>query len=112
MTLAAQRRGAEAVWPHYFAGTMGLVQRHGIQRLRHAMKYSRQHSTICTALVDAGVHAGVGAKRGPDPREMAESDLIVLWGTNAVATHVNVITHVSRASTARGDTRKGVGKGN
>src|SRR3546814_4037082 len=42
MTLAAQRHGAEAVWPHYFAGTMGLVQRHGIQRLRHAMKYSRR----------------------------------------------------------------------
>ena len=29
--------GAETVWPYYYAGTMGLVQRDGINRLRHAM---------------------------------------------------------------------------
>ena len=29
---AAQRDGREAVWPYYYAGTMGLVQRDGINR--------------------------------------------------------------------------------
>ena len=48
LTCAAQRHGSEAVWPHYYSGTMGLVQRDGIHRLRHAMRYSRQNSTICT----------------------------------------------------------------
>ena len=33
--------GAQAVWPYYYAGTMGLVQRDGINRLRHVMRYSR-----------------------------------------------------------------------
>ena len=33
--------GSETIWPYYYAGTMGLVQRDGINRLRHAMKYSR-----------------------------------------------------------------------
>ena len=44
------RRGTapRAVWPYYFAGTMGLVQRDGINRLRHVMGYSRQHNTICS----------------------------------------------------------------
>src|SRR6478736_2084815 len=51
------------------------TQRHGLQRLRHAMRYSRQHSTICVALVDAGWIAAVGQKRGVDGREMAKSDL-------------------------------------
>ena len=37
-----ERHGAEAVWPYYYAGTMGLVQRDGINRLRHVMRYSRQ----------------------------------------------------------------------
>jgi len=32
------------------------------------MRYSRQHSTICNALTDAGWLAGVGAKRGVDAR--------------------------------------------
>ncbi len=66
------------------------------------MKYSRQHSTICTTLVDAGWLAGVGALRGPDPREMAEADLSVCWGNNAVATQVNVMTHIARARKQRG----------
>ena len=73
--MTARRRsatGREAVWPYYYAGTMGLVQRDGINRLRHAMRYSREHSTICIALSDAGWLAGVGAKRGVDAREMAE----------------------------------------
>ena len=43
-----------------------------------------------------------GALRGPDPREMAKSDCVVIWGTNAVATQVNVMTHAIRARKERG----------
>src|SRR5208337_3974764 len=46
--------------------------------------------------------AGVGSFTGPDPREMAKSDLIVVWGGNPVATQVNVMTHISRARKERG----------
>jgi len=99
---AAARDGAEAVWPYYYAGTMGLVQRDGINRLRHVLRYSGEHTTICTQLADAGWLAGAGTYRGPDPREMAKADLIVCWGTNAVATQVNVMTHITRARKARG----------
>jgi anaerobic selenocysteine-containing dehydrogenase len=99
---AEQRHGAEAVFPYYYAGTMGLVQRDGIFRLTHEKKYSRQKSTICVTLSDAGWQAGVGVMRGVDTREMAESDLIVVWGGNPVATQVNVMTHIARARKARG----------
>jgi anaerobic selenocysteine-containing dehydrogenase len=99
---AAEEHGPEAVWPYFYAGTMGLLQRDGIERLRHAMGYSVQYSTVCTALVDAGWMAGTGRKSGPDPREMAAADLIVIWGSNAVSTQVNVMTHVARARKNRG----------
>jgi anaerobic selenocysteine-containing dehydrogenase len=99
---AAAQSGSEAVWPYYYAGTMGLVQRDGINRLRHVMRYSRQENTICTRIAETGWTAGVGRISGPDPREMAEADLIVIWGTNPVATQVNVMTHVARARKARG----------
>jgi len=99
---AAARHGPEAVWPYYFAGTMGLVQRDGINRLRHVMRYSRQHSTICSTACESGWIAGVGRYGGPDPREMAQSDLIVMWGGNPVSTQVNVMTHVTRARKQRG----------
>jgi anaerobic selenocysteine-containing dehydrogenase len=94
---ATERHGPETVWPYFYAGTMGLVQRDGIERLRHAMGYSRMLSTICVALSDAGWLAGVGVKYGVDSREMADSDLIVVWGGNPVATQVNAMTHITRA---------------
>jgi anaerobic selenocysteine-containing dehydrogenase len=102
LTRAAQRYGSETVWPYYYAGTMGLVQRDGINRLRHAMRYSREHLSICSMLSDAGWLAGVGAKRGVDGREIAKSDLIVVWGGNPVSTQVNVMTHVATARRERG----------
>ena len=98
----AARHGPEAVWPYYFAGTMGLVQRDGINRLRHVMRYSRQHNTICSTVTESGWIAGVGRYGGPDPREMQQADLIVMWGGNPVSTQVNVMTHVTRARKTRG----------
>src|SRR3984893_10287860 len=102
LTRAEQRHGAQAVWPYYYAGTMGLVMRDGIHRLRHAKKYSGFHSTICVNPAYSGFAAGVGKIAGPDPREMAKSDLIVIWGTNPVSTQVNVMTHATRARKERG----------
>ncbi|MBV8509945.1 MAG: molybdopterin oxidoreductase family protein [Xanthobacteraceae bacterium] len=99
---AEQRHGSEAVWPYYYAGTMGLVMRDGINRLRHVKKYSGFHSTICVNPAWTGFVAGTGRLAGPDPREMAKSDLVVIWGTNAVNTQVNVMTHAVRARKERG----------
>jgi anaerobic selenocysteine-containing dehydrogenase len=81
---------------------MGLVMRDGINRLRHVKKYSGFHSTICVNPAYAGFAAGVGRIAGVDPREMAKSDLVVIWGTNAVNTQVNVMTHAVRARKERG----------
>ncbi len=100
---AAERDfGAQSVWPYYYAGTMGLVMRDGINRLSHAKGYSRFYSTICINMAWPGFVAGTGKLAGPDPREMAQSDCVVIWGTNAVATQVNVMTHAIRARKERG----------
>ncbi len=81
---------------------MGLVQRDSIERLRHAKKYSGFFGTICTNMAWTGYVMGTGTLRGPDPREMAVSDCVVIWGTNAVATQVNVMTHAIKARKDRG----------
>lgn len=93
----AQKHGTESIWPYFYAGTMGLVQRDGINRLRHEMKYSGQHSTICSTITASGFKAGVGALKGPDPREMALADVILVWGCNPASTQVNVMKHIQKA---------------
>ncbi|WP_026595779.1 molybdopterin-containing oxidoreductase family protein [Methyloferula stellata] len=94
--------GPESIWPYYYGGTMGRVMRTGINRLAHAKKYSRFHSTICINMAWTGFLAGTGRMAGSDPREMAKADCVVIWGTNAVATQVNVMTHALRARKERG----------
>ena len=101
LTIEAEH-GSEAIWPYFYAGTMGLVNRDGIKRLTHVKKYSGFYSSICINLAWPGYLAGTGKMMGPDPREMALSDCVVIWGTNAVATQVNVMTHAIRARKERG----------
>src|SRR5215468_7634126 len=100
---AAEREfGAESVWPYYYAGTMGIVMRDGINRLANVKKYSRFYQTICANIARIGFAIGTGKIAGVDPREMGVSDLVVIWGTNPVNTQVNVMTHATRAKKERG----------
>lgn len=99
---AEATHGSEAVWPYFYAGTMGFVMRDGINRLRHAKKYSGFFSTICVNMAFGGYVSGTGKLAGVDPREMALSDCVVIWGTNAVHTQVNVMHHAMKARKNRG----------
>ena len=102
MLKAEAEHGPTAVWPYFYAGTMGYVMRDGINRLRHAKGYSNLGDTFCVALSWSGYLAGTGSISGVDPREMQKSDLIVIWGGNPVNTQVNVMTHAMKARKDRG----------
>src|SRR5689334_533120 len=99
---AEREFGAESIWPYYYAGTMGIVMRDGINRLANVKKYSRFYQTICANIARVGFAIGTGKIAGVDPREMGVSDLVVIWGTNPVNTQVNVMTHAMRARKERG----------
>jgi anaerobic selenocysteine-containing dehydrogenase len=99
---AEAKDGSESIWPYFYAGTMGWVQRDSIERLTAAKKYSAFFDSVCVNPAWTGYVMGTGQLRGPDPREMAKSDCVVIWGTNAVSTQVNVMTHAMRARKERG----------
>lgn len=99
---AAARLGPETVWPYFYAGTMGLVQQSGINRLRRVMGWSGQAKTICSAAAGAGWMAGVGSKWGVPPGEMAQSGLIVVWGANPASTQVHLMGLIKQARTNNG----------
>ena len=65
-------------------------------------RYSGFFGSICTNLAWTGLAMATGSLRGPDPLEMAKSDCVVIWGTNAVSTQVNVMTHAIKARKDRG----------
>ena len=97
-----QQHGSESVWPYHSGGTMGIVQRWGLDRLRHVMRYSGEKTTICVGAAGPGWCAGVGKLQGTDPSEIEHADLIVVWGANPVSTQVNLMRHIQRARKQRG----------
>ena len=97
LAAAAERHGPQAVWPYQYGGTMGLIQKGGLERLRHAMGWSGQHNTFCSAIIKAGWLAGVGRLIGPDIREMADAELIVIWGANPNSTQIQLKSFIRDA---------------
>ncbi len=93
----SKKYGSSSIWPYYYAGTMGLLQRDGINRLRNFFNFSGQYSTICNTLPQAGWLAGVGSLMGSDPREIIHSEEIIMWGGNPASTQVNFMKHVQSA---------------
>ncbi|MBF0294390.1 MAG: molybdopterin-dependent oxidoreductase [Magnetococcales bacterium] len=91
------RHGAEAVLPFSYGGTMGVTQRRAYARLTVRAGFSRLETNICYAIGWAGWRAGVGLAVGPDPAELGESDLPILWGINAAATHITLMNFVKQA---------------
>ncbi|MBF0123745.1 MAG: molybdopterin-dependent oxidoreductase [Magnetococcales bacterium] len=89
--------GPEAIFPYYYGGTMGMVQRAACDRLTHRAGFSRLNKTICYPISETGWLAGVGRVMGPNPIELQDSDLIVLWGINAVSTHINLMPFIKEA---------------
>ncbi len=93
----AARDGAEAILPYSYAGSMGLVQRNAGMAFFHRLGASRLERAICTPAQDAGWKAVMGLTPGPSPDAAVDSDLVVLWGINAVATNLHFVQRVKEA---------------
>jgi anaerobic selenocysteine-containing dehydrogenase len=96
-----RRWGGEAILPFSYGGTLGLVQYYAGHPLFHALGASQLDRTICVSTAYAGWRATVGMVAGNDAEQLAEADLVILWGINAAYTHVNLMTFVKHAR-ARG----------
>jgi anaerobic selenocysteine-containing dehydrogenase len=93
----AARHGAEAILPYSYAGTMGMVQRNAGHAFFHKLGASRLERTICSPAKDAGWKALMGDTPAMNPEEVAQSDLIIMWGINAAATSIHAMRDVQEA---------------
>ena len=89
--------GAEAILPYSYAGTMGLVQRNAGHAFFHKLGASRLERTICSPAKDAGWKALMGETPAMDPAEVEQSDLVIMWGINAVATSIHAMRDAQTA---------------
>ncbi len=93
----AATEGGEAILPYSYAGSMGILQRNAGMAFFHRLGASRLARTICTPAQNAGWEAVMGETPGPSPDAVLDSDLVVLWGINAVATNIHFVQRVKEA---------------
>jgi len=92
-----KRSGPEAILPYSYAGTMGLIQRNAGHAFFYKLGASRLERTICSPAKEAGWKAVIGNTPAPHPDEVEESDLVILWGINAIATNIHFLHGVKSA---------------
>jgi anaerobic selenocysteine-containing dehydrogenase len=96
--VAASPDGAQAIVPYSYAGTMGLLQYGSMdRRFFHRLGASLLDRTICASAGKAGWIATVGAALGTDVEEFANSKLILIWGSNAIASNLHFWTRAQEA---------------
>src|SRR4030066_1790470 len=89
--------GPEAILPYSYAGTMGLIQRNAGHPFFFRLGASRLDRPICSPAKEAGWKAVMGNTPAPHPDEVGESDLVILWGINALATNIHFLHGVKKA---------------
>ncbi|MCO5220221.1 MAG: molybdopterin oxidoreductase family protein [Thermomicrobiales bacterium] len=79
--------GGAAILPYSFSGTLGMVENMAASnRLWNRIGASGLERTICDAAATAACKHTLGGKPGMDPREVRESDLLLIWGHNPSST--------------------------
>jgi len=83
-------RDSEAILPYSYAGTMGLVQGEGMAaRFFHALGASQLDRTICASAGAEALTQTLGGKLGMRVQHFAESELILIWGSNAIGSSIH-----------------------
>ena len=83
-------RDPEAILPYSYCGTMGLVQGEGMAaRFFNRLGASLLDRTICAAAGGEGLVQTLGGKIGMKVEFFAESKLIVIWGSNSIASNLH-----------------------
>jgi anaerobic selenocysteine-containing dehydrogenase len=96
--IAASRDGPQAILPYSYCGTMGTVQSFSMdRRFFHRLGASLLDRTICATAGKVGWNSVIGASIGTDVEQFAASRLIVIWGSNPIASNLHLWTRVQEA---------------
>lgn len=95
---AIAARDPQAIVPYSYAGTMGLVQGEGMAaRFFHRLGASLLDRTICSSAGGDALAATYGGKVGMHTEHFAEAKLILIWGSNSIASNLHFWTFAQQA---------------
>ena len=98
---AIAERDPRAILPYSYAGTMGLVQGESMSaRFFNRIGASELDRTICANAGATALQLTYGAKIGMHVEQFRDSRLILIWGSNSIASNLHFWPHVLAAKRA------------
>jgi len=95
---AIATRNPQAILPYSYAGTMGLVQGESMAaRFFNTLGASQLERTICAAAGGEGLVHTLGGKVGMRVEFFAEAKLILIWGSNSIASNLHFWRYANAA---------------
>jgi anaerobic selenocysteine-containing dehydrogenase len=95
---AIAAKDPQAILPYSYAGTMGLLQGESIdRRFFHRLGASLLDRTICSNAGGEALAATYGGKIGMHLAAYAQAQLIVIWGSNSIASNLHFWTFAQQA---------------
>lgn len=91
-------RAPEAILPYSYAGTMGMVQGESMdRRFFHQLGASQLDRTICASAGAEALTQTLGGKVGMKVEFFAESQLILIWGSNSIGSNLHFWRYAQQA---------------
>ena len=91
----------QAIQPYSYAGTMGLIQGEAMAaRFFNALGAARLDRTICASAGGAALVATYGRRLGMHTHHFAGARLIIIWGSNSIASNLHFWTYANQAKRA------------
>jgi len=82
--------GPEAILPYSYAGTIGVLHFGSMdRRFFNRLGASQLARTICASAGSEGTSSVTGLRQGPDPEQMVDAKLIVVWGLNVISSNTH-----------------------
>ena len=95
---AIAARAPEAILPYSYAGTMGMVQGESMdRRFFHKLGASQLDRTICASAGAEALIQTLGGKVGMKVEFFAESQLILIWGSNSIGSNLHFWRYAQQA---------------
>jgi len=95
---AIAARNPEAILPYSYSGTLGLVQSEAMaSRFFNRLGASQLDRTICSSAGSTGLKATYGRGVGMHVENFAASGLILIWGSNSIASNLHFWTFAQAA---------------
>jgi len=94
-------RDPEAILPYSYSGTLGLIQGEAMaSRFFNRLGAARLDRTICASAGSAALNATYGSRVGMHVEHFQESRLILIWGSNSIASNLHFWTFAQAAKRA------------